>query len=197
MSRAPAHVVAGAGKPADRQALWEAMLGFADRPFTVTELHDATDMDRRTIASYLQCLIAGGYGDRTEGDSGAWAYRLTREALPRHAPRLNRAGQPVTQGAGVENMWRSMRMLAQFSPRDIAAYSCTDAVSVTEATARSYCSMLFRARFLRVVRKAVPGRSQAIYRLARNTGPQPPMIQRVRQVFDPNTGTVHPLEGRA
>ena len=46
-----------------------------------------------------------------------------------------------------------------------------------------------------MVRKAVPGRSQAVYRLVRNTGPQPPMIQRVRQVFDPNTNTVHPLEG--
>lgn len=196
MSRLGAHIVAASRKPADRQALWEATLGFAERAFTITDLQTATDMDRRTIASYLQCLVAGGYGDRALGDDGAWWYRLTRDPLPRHAPRLNRAGQPVTQGAGVENMWRSMRMLGQFSPRDIAAHSCTDAVSVTEATANSYCSTLFRAGFLRVVRKAVPGRAQAIYRLVRNSGPLPPQIQRAPQVFDPNTGAVHALGGR-
>ncbi len=94
--------------------------------------------------------------------------------------------KPVTQGTGTENMWRSMRMMGQFTPLDIAVHSTTDTVSVTEATARGYCSMLLKAGYLGVVRKAVPGKWPATYRFVRDTGPLPPQIQRVKQVFDPN-----------
>jgi hypothetical protein len=61
---------------------------------------------------------------------------------------------------------------------------------VTEATAKAYLKMLLACGYLRVTKKAVPKFSQARYRLIRNHGPKPPMVQRVKQIFDPNTREV-------
>ncbi|QFQ88240.1 hypothetical protein F8A10_12035 [Paracoccus kondratievae] len=169
-----------------RQEIWTAIRAMPDL-FTVTDLIDRSRANRKTIQDYLRCLLAGGV-IQPEGDSG---YSLIDDR-GYHAPRLNRAGQPVTQGTGVENMWRSMRGLVEFSPRDIAAHSTTPDALVSEPTAKSYCSMLLRCGYLRVLKKAEPiaGR-QAIYRLIRNTGPRPPQVQRIKRIFDPNTGAVH------
>lgn len=167
-----------------RQEIWTAI---RTRPghFALPDLVAATGADRKTVADYLRCLIPAGVIEVT--DNG---YRLIDDR-GFHAPRVNRAGKPVTQGAGVENMWRSMQGLPEFTPRDLVAHSTTPDVSVTELTARSYCSMLFKTGYLRVVHKAMPAAGrQAIYRLIRNTGPKPPQIQRVKQVYDPNTQQV-------
>lgn len=168
-----------------RQEIWQEIRKSPDR-FTLTGLVDATGANRKTIADYLRCLVPGGVIAAIDDQ----AFRLVDDR-GYHAPRLNRAGKPVTQGAGTENMWRSMRGLAEFTVRDLVAHSCTPDVQVTELTAKSYCSMLLRTGYLRVIQKASPihGR-QAIYRLIRNSGPKPPQIQRVKQVYDPNTGQV-------
>lgn len=84
------------------------------------------------------------------------------------------------------NIWRSMRMMRQFSPTDLAIHSTTDVVDVSDQAAKEYCRMLTRAGYLRVIDKALPGRREARYRLVKNTGPRPPREKRVRAVFDEN-----------
>ncbi len=169
-----------------RQEVWEAIRAHLGS-FTVADLAARSGANRKTVKDYLRCLLPGGI-IQAEGEDH---YSLIDDR-GFHAPRLNRAGQPVSQGAGVENMWRSIRGLPEFSPRDIAAHSTTPDVRVTEPTAKAYCSMLLKTGYLRVVKKAEPmaGR-QAIYRLIRRSGPKPPQIQRIKQVYDPNTGAVH------
>lgn len=168
-----------------RQEIWQAIRQ-CDQSFTVSDLVDRTGANRKTVIDYLRCLLPGGVIAEVEEGH----FKLT-EDRGFHAPRLNREGKPVTQGAGTENMWRSMRGLTEFSPRDIAAHSTTPDVAVSEHTAKAYCGMLLKTGYLRVVKKAEPlaGR-QAIYRLIRNLGPKPPQIQRVKRVFDPNTREV-------
>ncbi|MFD1914141.1 hypothetical protein [Halodurantibacterium flavum] len=168
-----------------RQEIWEAIRLQAGG-FTAASLSTASGANRKTIEDYLRCLHPAGVIERA-GEDG---WRLADDR-GHHAPRLNRAGKPVVQGAGTENMWRSMRMLATFSPRDISAHSSTPEVQVTEPTAKSYCGMLLRCGYLRVIRKASPGVRQATYRLIRNSGPKPPQVQRVKRIYDPNTGEVH------
>ena len=153
--------------------------------FSVRGVADATGIPRRTVDGYIKRLLAGGY---VEG-YGDTQHRLVRD-VGVHAPRVNPQGQPVTQGSGTQNMWRSMRMLKQFSPIDIQAHSSTDLVEVSLDTAKKYCSALLAAKYLRVVKKAVPGKSQAVYQLIQDTGPKPPRIQRVKRVFDQNLGKV-------
>ena len=72
-------------------------------------------------------------------------------------------------------------------------YKRQDLVEVSERTVKAYCTALRQAGFLKVVRKAQPPKRQASYQLINNTGPNPPMIQRTKQVFDPNTKKAYPV----
>jgi hypothetical protein len=80
-----------------------------------------------------------------------------------------------------------MRGLKSFTPTDLCAHSTSPELVVTVDEATSYCRALCAAGYLGVARKAEPGRREAIYRLARNTGPKPPREKRVRAVIDDNT----------
>jgi DNA-binding MarR family transcriptional regulator len=195
MSRKPIDQLKKESKPQGQDGVWAEVRRL--NIFTVSEIAVTTDINRKTITDYVKRLEAGNYVERHGADfEESKRYILTRDGGI-HAPRLKRDGTPVTQGGGVMNMWRSMRMLGQFSPRDLALHSTTDTVTVTDTTARSYCSMLLKAQYLRVLQKAVPGKRQATYKFIRNTGPKPPQIQRVKQVFDPNIGEVTYYPGAA
>ncbi len=100
---------------------------------------------------------------------------------------------PVQTPAG--NLWRAMRMLRTFTPRDLAAHAHTDVCEVSERAALDYCQMLLRAGYLKVMRKAVPGRRQAVYQLVRDTGPRPPRERRLRAVWDDNRGEIMHISG--
>jgi hypothetical protein len=87
-----------------------------------------------------------------------------------------------------QNMWTAMRqMKSGFTPRDLAAHAATEATPVSPELAQEYCRSLMGAGYLGVNRKAVPGKTEAIYRLIKNTGPTAPREKRVRAVFDGNT----------
>lgn len=183
MSRKPIDKLTNEPKPQGQDGVWTQIRKL--NIFTRREIQTNTDINSKTITDYLKRLEAGGYIEKHTTWEVDGRYILLRDAGI-HAPRIRPDGTPVTQGGGVMNMWRSMRMLGEFTPRDIAVHSTTDTVTVNEKTAKRYCSMLLKAKYLRVMRKAVPGKRQATYKFVRNTGPLPPQIQRVQQVFDPN-----------
>lgn len=180
----------------NRQLVWSALCAGEGAFVALSALSDDLKVQRKTARDYLLCLEAGGYAERQlDLDGVCVAARLIKDG-GHHAPRLRRDGTAVTQGAGVNNMWRSMRMLGTFDHRALALHSSTSTATVTQETAKAYCSMLFRTGFLRAVQKSNPLKGQmAVYRLIRNDGPKPPMIQRVKQVYDPNTNTVYPTKG--
>lgn len=186
-------------KPADlsqdhRQLVWEA-LRKALAPISRADLHHRTGVAPSTVGNYLKALVAGGVVEKEDLDGGPF-YRLVRDT-GHHAPRLKADGSPVKSGHASANLWRSMRMMKQFAALELAAHSCTPDVEVTENMAKVYCSKLLAAGYLRVIRKAAPPKRAAIYRLIRDTGPKSPQIQRVQQVFDPNTRQVHAAGGAA
>ncbi|PID95859.1 MAG: hypothetical protein CSA85_00095 [Alphaproteobacteria bacterium] len=194
MTRKPVDQLNKEQKPQGQDGVWEEIRRL--NIFTKREIHERTDIPNKTITDYVKRLMAGGYVEEHATFAETGRYVLVRDAGV-HSPRIRPNGQPVTQGKGTENMWRSMRMMKQFTPRDIALHSTTDSVSVTEDTAKKYCSMLLKAQYLRVIQKAVPGKRQATYKFVRNTGPLPPQIQRVKQVFDPNICEVTYYPGAA
>lgn len=112
-------------------------------------------------------------------------YRVAENQAP--TPPKYRTDMSAISGQTIHgNIWRSMRMMRQFSPTDLAIHSSTDVVDVSDQAAKEYCRMLTRAGYLRVIDKALPGRREARYRLVKNTGPRPPRERRVRAVFDDN-----------
>ncbi|MCK5295927.1 MAG: hypothetical protein KAJ75_03470, partial [Alphaproteobacteria bacterium] len=97
------------------------------------------------------------------------------------APRVTRDGKIVTQGKGTEQMWRTMRMLKAFTADELAVMASTEEIQVKPQTAKSYLKHICKAGYITVI-STRPKR----YRFARWTGCQPPMIQRLKTVFDPN-----------
>jgi len=122
--------------------------------------------------------------------------------LPRGAGRLQFqvvAGftLPVDRDSrdAIDQMWGAIRKLGSFRPTDVAALC---AIGVSPEQAQAYCRVLLEGGYLRVEKTAVPGVREAIYRLARNSGPRAPRQKRVRAIIDPNAGTVTPMsEGAA
>lgn len=179
-----------------RQEIWEALQQWHERgTFTISDIAEKSRANRKSIHDYLACLTAGGYVRHNPALPGqAASYELLRNTGI-HAPRLRRDGQPVLQGQATEQMWRAMVMLKCFSFRDLIQHA---SVEISEETARSYCKTLLATGYLRVIAKADPARGIiARYELLRDSGIAAPQIQRVKCVYDPNTGLVHHPEGRA
>ncbi|QOX79828.1 hypothetical protein FY034_13100 [Trichlorobacter lovleyi] len=177
-----------------RQAIWDEVRNKEDWTFTAKELD--VMLDASTIREYLAALAKAGYlqviSEGKRGESNV--YRLIND-VGHEAPRIRKDGTPVTQGNGRLQMWNAMRIIKQFTPVDLAFNATTDEVEIAESEARNYCQALHRAGYLSVKTpaktglKGKPGSGQATrYMLIPTmwTGPQPPQIQRTKQIYDPN-----------
>lgn len=184
-------------RPADqakdgRQEMWMALKRMPEA-ITVTGIATETGIHRSTVLRYLQALTAAEYLQACPaavGQAGSW--RLIKN-VGHHAPRVRRDGTPVTQGEVTNQLWLAMCGLKDFDCRDLIQNA---SIEIPEATAKDYCKRLLAAGYLRVLVKADPHLSRvARYRLIRSSGPKAPQVQRVRQIYDPNTGAVYALEG--
>ena len=147
--------------------------------FTAKELD--VKLDASSIREYLSALCKAGYLELVSGSKRGESntYRLVNDCGA-EAPRLRKDGSPVTQGQGRLQMWNAMRIIKQFTAVDLAFNASTDEHSVAIGEATAYCQTLDKAGYLI--------KNGHLYRLlpAMWTGPQPPQIQRTRQVYDPN-----------
>lgn len=183
-------------RPADqdgdgRQAMWLALKKVPEQ-ITVSELVKRTGLNRSTVTRYLKALTEAGHLQYVEPPVGfAASWRLINDT-GHHAPRVRADGSKVTQGEVTGQLWLAMCGLRDFDFRDLMQNASID---IPEATAKDYCKRLLAAGYLRVLTKADPSRARiARYRLIRASGPKAPQVQRVRQIYDPNTGTVYPAE---
>lgn len=184
-------------RPADqvcagRQEMWLAMKA-NPKEITTKAIVAATGLGKSSVLRYLKALTTAGYLEAREtenGQQGCWELILDTGY---HAPRLRPDGSKVTHGENYEQLWRGMYMLKTFSARDLIQHA---SVEIPESTARDYCKRLLAAGYLQVKTKADPHRaSLATYRLIRHRGPKAPQIQRVQQVYDPNSREVFALGG--
>lgn len=203
MARQPVHLTADQKRPSGRQAMWQAIRRLGVERFSLTDVTFQTGLHRDTVRSYLRALTAGGYlvidgtvpsrpsqfGAGPNAKNPAPAYRLVRD-VGIEAPRLRPDGTPCRQGAAREQLWRTMRLIATaWTPRELAVAASTEDVPVSATDALDYVKHLHHAGYLQVVEPAPP-RRQARYRLTRATGPRPPMVQRLKTVWDPNLGKI-------
>lgn len=195
MPRKPVHLTASARRPEGRQVIWEAIRRL--RRFRLDELEHATRIREATLKTYLLGLTNAGYLRRIDAEQPAAEarYQAAHWELVRdvgiEAPRVRRDGAEVTQGLGREQLWRTMRIIGEFNYRELAVQASTEAHPVAPGEAKHYVGYLFRAGYLACTQPAT-AQTIARYRLlpSRYTGPQPPQIQRVHQVWDPNLSKV-------
>ncbi|KMQ74033.1 hypothetical protein [Marinobacter subterrani] len=195
MARKPVHLMANAPRPEGRQVMWEAMRKL--RRFRLSDIEDQTRILEKTVQTYVKGLTRAGYLKRIEAPEPPadtrypphW-WELVND-VGVEAPRVTQDGKPVTQGRGREQMWRTMRIIGSFNWRELAVQASTEDHPVKPGEAKDYVHHLYKAGYLGCVQAGGPGQA-ARYRLfpSRYTGPLPPMVQRIKQVFDPNVGRV-------
>jgi Mn-dependent DtxR family transcriptional regulator len=168
-----------------RDGMWKIIRQLGE--FTLTDIYDRTVLNRTSIGNYVRGLAKAGYVEEIPGEnaavrpggSPAKRWRLIKD-VGLDAPRVRKDGAPVVQGQGNINMWQTMKILKVFSAMELAVNSRTETCFVKESTAASYCKHLHKAGYLKKEGKR--------YRFikSKNTGKNPPMIQRTKQVWDPN-----------
>ncbi|HXE96788.1 MAG TPA: hypothetical protein VN642_10305 [Dongiaceae bacterium] len=164
-----------------RQAVWD-LIRKLNHPFTTSDLQYYIYLDASSINDYLIGLTNAWYLKAAKGPKrmDPVVYTLINDT-GHDAPRVRKDGTPVTMGQGRLQMWNAMRILKTFSATDLAFNASTDDHHVAASEAKTYCEALCRAGYL-------VGRANQRYMLipAKWTGPQPPQIQRTKQVYDPN-----------
>lgn len=186
MSRKPIHIELAGGK-SPRQRIWEAIRATSGKPFTQPEVSYG-GMEKTVVRDYLAGLTNAGYlSAERPGKAKATAtiYTQVRDAGA-EAPRVRRNGEEVTQGRGNEAIWGAMQALGTFSYALLAEMS-----GATIQTVKSYCLALSKAGYLTVEsegKKSVCGSTRAKFRLLKSkiSGPRPPMITRLKAIYDPN-----------
>lgn len=176
-----------------RDAIWQAVRetrgrnGEPNRPFTPAEIRGETRCTKEMVREYLVGLVAGGFVAKTNDGT----YVLVRDTGI-EPPRVRRDGTLITMGTGRENMWRTIPILQEFTPRELAIAASTEQHQVTEVDADCYTRFLYRAGYLAQLAAAKRARrgpgtpALYLYLPSKYSGPKPPQIQRVKQVYDPN-----------
>jgi hypothetical protein len=156
--------------------------------FHFTDLSRVAGINEETARRYILRWEQAGKVRIARKDGNTRFYILAEQPIPASA-----TTEPGRSAEG--NMWRTMRLLRQFSPTDVAAHSNVGGISVTVQQARAYCRALLDAQYLRVLQTAVPGKREAFFKLVGDTGPAAPKTRRVTGLHDPNTGAFILPEG--
>lgn len=194
MARKPAYIEAQlrGSVPRGYQGVWEVFRKLPEGAgLTVGDVCAWTNTHRTTVERYMRALGKAGYLERFPvrlKGIGAYVYRRTGP-FGLVAMRLRADGSPVGEiGRGQENMWRTIKILKDFSPLEVAVHASTDTVRVSEGAAKSYLARLAWAGYIKRVRRMDRGRYRFLP--GADTGPLAPMIMRSRFVFDPNVNEV-------
>lgn len=200
MSCEPAHLVHHEGLLTGRDAVWYAIrclkqFSLVDLELFASDNDHIMDINRENARAYMQGLEAAGFVCRVVQDksiSGSRNQWTLINDVGVDAPRVRKDGQEVTQGRGREQMWRTMRILGDFNATDLEVTASTDDIKVSGNTAKDYIYNLHKAGYLILTTPANNGGGLSRYRLLPSmyTGPKPPMVQRIKQVFDANLNKV-------
>lgn len=97
----------------------------------------------------------------------------------------------------VANMWGCIRVLRQFSARDVAMHGTTSKVQVSEKQAKIYLARLAEAGVLRLAAGINQKGGEPIYCLAKKVGVKPMLVRKIEVLYDPNKEEITPLDGGA
>ncbi|TQV63937.1 MAG: hypothetical protein FNT29_06045 [Halothiobacillaceae bacterium] len=170
--------------PRDRDGVWRVIREL--RSFSLPELRGYVRMSERALGQFVNGLVAAGYLEpHIHGD-----YRLINDPGA-DAPRVREDGSIVTRGLKAERLWRTARILGEFSVRELWQSACADDCCIKGSYAHGYVAAMHRAGYLVMSSSGGGGRATR-YRMikTRYSGPKAPVIQRRGAVYDPNTRRV-------
>lgn len=193
-----------------RERMWAAVLKLdgttlmdaGGKAFIPSQVEDlAYPLAQSTVEDYLEGLVRAGFlkivKRQQRGRTPHFTnqeYRLIRRQPD--APKVDKWGRDTSaQGAGVLAMWRMAKVLRTFTSDKLAQAASQGSVVVLPNTAKTYCRALTRSGHFAVHKAGHRGNGgfPDTYRLANDTGPQPPAITREKCVFDRNNGVLSPM----
>ena len=185
--RKPIHLEQRGGK-GNRQRIWEAIRQRRTE-FSIGQIAGEARVKYETTKTYFTALQNAGVIIQLQVDEQQafqevlWHLKNDRGV---EAPRLKRDGSESSAGLGTEAMWRTLRILGSATAVELAGHASVS-VKTSKATAQSYLKWLEKAGYVRN-----DGGRPYRYLLikSRVTGPRAPQIQKVGQVYDPNTAAV-------
>ncbi|KPA90631.1 hypothetical protein PF66_02692 [Pseudomonas asplenii] len=176
-----------------RQFMWEAVRDNRNG-FTANAIARISGQTEGSVKTYIRALNKAALIELVdgEGEFGDHRWRLVRDEGAEH-PRVNVAGKRTNHGAGLENLWRTLRIMGgEMTAAQAAEMASVGEVKVAQAYALNYFWSLARAGYL--IKSDTEGQGPATFRLKPefSSGPRHPIIQRTTsmQVFDPNLNRV-------
>lgn len=96
---------------------------------------------------------------------------------------------PISRG----RLWQAIRFMRSFALEDVCSVT-----GIAYSVAHRFVWELRHSGYVKRIKKANPSLTGDcdLYRLIRNTGPEPPKLQGRGQLYDQNTGAVYAIEGR-
>jgi hypothetical protein len=190
-----------AGQPyqSPRQRVWLAIRKNRDE-FTIQQVADLGRMKyestREFIASLVKAKIVKVIREEAvynKPKSIKKAFYKLENDLGYSVPKVDKNGKLLSKMTGNKAMWNVLRITKQaVSAHELIRLASNDEIAIKLETANEFLRALKNAGYLTLVQPANNAGGKAKYRLlpAMDTGPNPPQIQRAKQVFDPNTNTV-------
>lgn len=181
-----------------RQRVWLAIRKYCD-DFTLLQVAEEGSMKVSSARDFIMGLEKAGFIEVSHKEKvlgkrvALHHYKLVRD-VGYTAPCVDRDGTETNPAQINKAMWNTLRILKRaINADELSTLSSNDQVSISVHTANTYLLMLNEAGYLKLIQQAknMSGK-KAKYQLFEhmNTGPNPPQIQRAKQVFDPNLNTV-------
>ena len=190
-------MIAGQPYQSPRQRVWTAIRQHREE-FTIKQVAELGQMKYDSTRDFITGLKKAGIIEEIRREKlpnmskkiELIFFKLTQD-YGYNAPSVDRKGNLLDKKVTVNKaMWNTLRITKQpVNARELAALSSIDEQIVSVETADSYLRFLHHAGYLKIAREAHHAVRKAQYQLLphMNTGPNPPQIQRAKQVFDPNT----------
>ncbi len=170
----------------NRKLIWKEIRSL--KTFTSKDIELRTKVLSGTVYSYLKALVKAEilHKETLPGKGGLRKNRYTLlKDIGAKAPVVGRDGHLV-EDTHQSRVWRAVRILKNFTLKDIVATASQDNDPVSLAAVDQYLNYLKRAGYL------TKKQNEKTFHLnpAMNKGIQAPQIQRIRQIYDPNIDTV-------
>lgn len=192
-----------AGQPyqSPRQRVWTAIRKNRDE-FTIQQVATQGQMKYESAREFVNCLNKAGIVEVTSSTPvhhencvvKQKVFKLVRD-LGWTVPTVLKTGEITSKQTGTKAMWNTLRITKQSVNADeLSAISSNDEQKISVGTANSYLQFLHQAGYLKITSESSTSGTgvKRKYQLlpGMDTGPNPPQIQRAKQVFDPNTNQV-------
>ena len=190
-----------AGQPyqSPRQRAWTAIRKHREE-FTIEQVAELGQMKYESARGFVASLVKANVVQilreakvYDHSKSIKRKYFMLVNDLGYTVPSISKDGKVVVSVTGNKAMWNALRITKQaVNAHELIQLASNDEISIKLETANEYLRALHHAGYLTLTRPANNAGGKAKYRLlpVMDTGPNPPQIQRAKQVFDPNTNQV-------